>query len=132
VEGTKAGARSSVWIICALAIVVTPLLAFGELIASSCFMSCGAPAPGAPPPDSGPSVAFIFGIAVSVIGIALSTYTNQVTARMVFGLVLGLTLFIGFLASIDDPTTRTPPHPRVTEGPSCQVHSGSDNTCPGG
>ena len=117
-------------LLCVVAVVVTPVLAINEAVASICFMSCGRPAGAPPEADHGVSAAFIVGTAVPVVGIALSIYTNQIAARVLFGLVLGLTLFIGFLASADDARDRTPPpRPRVTR---CQEYSGGDTTCPGG
>jgi hypothetical protein len=125
------GIRSLVVFLAFIAAFVTPLLAIGEAIASSCLMSCGVPA-GTPRHDQshGLSAAFIVGTVVPVGGIALSVYTKQVGVRLLFGLVLGLTLFIGFLASFDEIQDRaTPPRPQVTW---CQEHSGGDTTCPGG
>jgi hypothetical protein len=130
-DDAQPGMHALVAFLCVVALVATPLLALGEAIRSSCFMSCGVPAGTPQDEGTGVSMAFILGTVVSVIGIALSTYTGQRTARLLFGLVLVLTLFIGLTTSIDDIREQQPV-PRPPAGTGCQEHSGGDTTCPGG
>jgi hypothetical protein len=126
-EDTRAGLHALVAFLSVVALLVTPLLALGEAIMSSCFLGCGGPEGTPRDEGNGVSVAFILGTAVSVIGIALTTYTGQPTARMLFGVVLLVTLIIGLAASVDDRPIPLPP-----PGTGCREHSGGDTTCPGG
>ena len=126
-EDARAGMNAVVAFLCVVAVLVTPWVALSEAFMASCFMGCGVPEGTSRDKANGVSVAFILGTVVSVLGIALSSYTGQRTARMLFGVVLLLTLIIGLAASVDDRPIPLPP-----PGTGCQEHSGGDTTCPGG
>jgi undecaprenyl pyrophosphate phosphatase UppP len=76
------------------------------------------------------TAAFVVGTAVPLV-CAVIAYARDLRALFVLNLVLLLlTLMVGAVTTLRSARNAPPPeYPSVTR---CQVHSGGDNTCPGG
>jgi hypothetical protein len=130
-DDDQPGTRILVVFLCIVAVIGTPLRALAEAFDGICLMGCGVPAGMQQEEPHGISPAFLLGTLVPMIGIVLSVHTKQVTAFLLFLIVLVLTLILGAAALSEDrrPQIPAPPEHRVSR---CQEHSGGDTTCPGG
>jgi hypothetical protein len=128
-----------VWVITGLVLFLTPTLA---IVGVGLEFRAGFGSPGTtegftpgatPPPEEATGTpwfvaAALVGIVGSLVGIAYTTRTGQLVARVLLIIVVVGTVLVAAPALLKpNPQTSVPEGPRY-----CQEHSGGDTTCPGG